>query len=51
MSWFKNLPNLSATQWVELADISLWHFFWFFIFLLIVMAVADLYHARNNELK
>lgn len=42
---------LSAQQSVELIDIYAWHFFWFIICLLLIMCVADIYHARNGNLK
>lgn len=42
---------LSAQQSIELIDTLAWHFFWFLICLLLMMFVADLYHARNGNLK
>ena len=43
--------TLSAQQSVELIDTYAWHYFWFLLCFLLIMFVADLYHARNGNLK
>lgn len=42
---------LSAQQSVELIDNYAWHFFWFVICAIVIMVVADVYHARNGTLR